>query len=441
MKYRILERYFFSETIKPFFVSLIVITFVMMLDRLIDLMNIIIEKQLDVLTVISLFSLSLPFIMALSVPLAVLTSSIMAFGRMSVDQEITAAKACGINIYKKIIPLYLVAFVLAGGMAYFNDFVLPETNHQLKNLLIKVTYKKPISAIAPGTFTSLNNISVFARESQNNELKGIIIYNRENSAFPQTITADRGTIGFLDGGMAVKITLFNGEMHERDEKDPQKYQVRYFKKYSIIRNDLGFDFDNTSTEYRGDREMSSKQIGVIIQDKKKEIKRLDKELVYLKSKVKELSKAEKKEVIYENDPYAEYKKFQTMLKLKQSEKDENEKSIRMYQVEIQKKYSLAMACFIFFLIGAPIGMMTKSSGIGMAFSVSTLIFLAFYTMIVGGEELADRAFVSPVTAMWLPDIILLAFGLIFTYTNFKEKSFIDLDRLNQKISKLIKKFV
>ena len=83
---KILERYFFWENIKPFLLSLVVITFVMMLDRLIDLLNVIIEKQLDFLTIISLFSLSLPFILALSVPIAVFTSSIMSFGRMAVDQ-------------------------------------------------------------------------------------------------------------------------------------------------------------------------------------------------------------------------------------------------------------------------------------------------------------------------------------------------------------------
>ncbi|HOQ80518.1 MAG TPA: LptF/LptG family permease, partial [Candidatus Cloacimonadota bacterium] len=111
---KILERYFFWENIKPFLLSLVVITFVMMLDRLIDLLNVIIEKQLDFLTIISLFSLSLPFILALSVPIAVLTSSIMSFGRMAVDQELTAVKACSVNIYKKMTLLYIIALFLAG---------------------------------------------------------------------------------------------------------------------------------------------------------------------------------------------------------------------------------------------------------------------------------------------------------------------------------------
>lgn len=432
---KILERYLFWESIKPFFVALIVITFVMMLDRLIDLMNIIIEKQLDILTIVSLFSLSLPFIMALSVPLAVLTSSIMAFGRMSVDMEITAAKACGVNIHKKMIHLYVIAFLLFAGMAYFNDFILPETNHTLKNLMIKVTYRKPINAIKPGTFTILNNISIYAKESKGNELHGIIIFNRENTSFPQTITAETGTIKILNNGNQVKVELYNGEMHERDAKDPAKYQLRLFKKYTMTRDDLGFEMDNSPTNYRGDREMTSKQIKLALIDRKKDIEFADKDIQRLNAELKKLPASKE-------DPYVldEYKKINHMLKLKVAERDDMQSQLLNYQVEVQKKYALAFACFVFFIIGAPIGMMTKTSGIGVAFSMSSLIFLTFYVMIVGGEELADRAILSPQIAMWLPNAIFLIFGIILTISSYKEKHIIDLSRISPKIQNLFKRF-
>lgn len=428
---KILERYFFWESLKPFIISLIVITFVMMLDRLVDLLNIIIEKQLDLLTIISLFSLSLPFIMALSVPLSVLSSSIMTFGRMSVDQELTAAKACGINIYKKLIHLYIISILLAAGMAYFNDFILPETNHTLKNLMIKVTYKKPINAIKAGTFTVLNNVSIFASESIGDELHGVIIFNRESSNFPMTITAQKGTIKIEDNATKVIVTLYNGEIHEKDPKDANKYQIRYFKKYTMVRNDLGFEFDNSPTNYRGDREMTSVQFQDMIKERSNTLKMVNKEVDQLK---KELDKLPKN--ISTPEDYDQYKKYSTMFNLKQGEKREIEKTLRIFQVEIQKKYALAFACFIFFLIGAPVGMMTKSSGIGMAFSVSALIFIIYYMMLVGGEELGDRGFIHPYIAMWLPNLLFLILGLILTYTSYKEKSFFDLTRLTMKLKKL-----
>ncbi len=428
---KILERYFFWESLKPFILSLIVITFVMMLDRLVDLLNIIIEKQLDILTIISLFSLSLPFIMALSVPLSVLSSSIMTFGRMSVDQELTAAKACGINIYKKLTHLYIISILLAASMAYFNDFILPETNHTLKNLMIKVTYRKPINAIKAGTFTVLNNVSIYASESVGDELRGVIIYNRESSNFPMSITAQKGTIKIEDNATKVIVTLYNGEIHEKDPKDANKYQIRYFKKYTMIRTDLGFELDNSPTSYRGDREMTSVQFKEMIKERTKTLNAVNKEVDHLKSELDKLPKNKNNPIVYD-----EFKKFSTMYNLKQGEKREIEKTLRMFQVEIQKKYALAFACFVFFLIGAPVGMMTKSSGIGMAFSVSAVIFIFYYMMLVGGEELGDRGFIQPYIAMWLPNFIFLMLGLVLTYTSYKEKSFFDLTRLSVRIKKL-----
>ncbi|MDD3501834.1 MAG: LptF/LptG family permease [Candidatus Cloacimonetes bacterium] len=431
---KILERYFLKETFKHFTLSVIVITFVMMLDRLIDLLNIIIEKQLDVLTIISLFSLSMPFILALSVPIAVLNTSIMTFGRMAVDQELTAIKACGVNIYKVMIYMYIAAFLLAGGMAYFNDFILPETNHTLKNLMLKVTYRKPVNAIKPGIFTTFENISIYANDVIDDELHGIIIYNRESSSFPTTIAAKKGTIKIENNANSVQIDLYDGEMHEKDVQEQNKYQVRYFKHYTLIKNNLGFQIDNSPTNYRGDREMSSTQINELIESNKKNIERLDSEIKPLQDRLNELNTDS-------SIPDAELKakKTQNIIKQKNAEKEEIKKTIRIHQVEKYKKYSLAFACFVFFLIGAPIGMMTKTSGIGMAFSVSAAIFLIFYVMIVGGEQLADGGHFSPALTMWLPNIIFLFIGIIVTYTSYKEKSLIDLDKLSNKISKLFSK--
>jgi lipopolysaccharide export system permease protein len=320
-------------------------------------------------------------------------------------------------------------------MAYFNDFILPETNHTLKNLMIKVTYRKPINAIKPGTFTVLNNISIYAREAVGNELRGLIIYNRENTSFPQTITAEKGTIKILNNGNQVKVELYKGEMHERDAKEPNKYQLRTFKKYTMTRSDLGFEMDNSPTNYRSDREMTSKQIKGALNDKIKDISLAEQDVSRIRKQLESLPKDK-------SDPFVmdEYKKYNHMLKLKIAEIDDMRSQLMTYQVEVQKKYSLAFACFVFFIVGAPIGMMTKTSGIGTAFSVSALIFLTFYVMIVGGEELADRAILTPQMAMWLPNVIFLILGILLTYSSYREKHLIDLSHITAKIQNIGKKF-
>ncbi len=92
---KILKRYILKEHIAPFFIALMVVTFVLLSDRIIDLLNLIIEKKLPWQTVFEVFGLSLPYMLALSIPMAVLVATILAFGRMSVDREIVAIKSNG----------------------------------------------------------------------------------------------------------------------------------------------------------------------------------------------------------------------------------------------------------------------------------------------------------------------------------------------------------
>jgi len=430
---KILEKYILRENFKPFVVSLIVATFVMLLDRLIDLLNLIIEKHLDFVTIISIFGLSLPFMLALTVPMAVLLASIMSFGRLSVDNELIAFKSCGINIYTLLRPTVLAALLLSIFMVFFNNDILPNTNHKLKNLMRKASYRKPITAIRPGVFNTLKNYTIYAKERTDEELKGIVIYNREKVKFPVMITAQRGNIILSDGGNSLKAILFNGEMHERDPKNPDKYQIRTFKRFVLNLPDLGYSA-NFDTEYRGDRELSSKAMLKRIEEERNKIIYAKKEISSLKKRIERL----------ESDSLSLHKKkrklrnLQNSLRINEDKINNFSKKIRMYQVEIHKKYAIAFACLIFVLIGAPIGMMTKTSGVGMAFSVSSVVFIIYYGTLTGGEELADRGMISPFLAMWISNIIFGIVGIYLIIISVREMKFINIGKFFKKLRQILK---
>jgi lipopolysaccharide export system permease protein len=395
----------------------------------IDLLNVIIEKKLDFGTVMQVFGLSMPFMLALSIPMAVLVATILAFGRMTVDRETIAMKASGINVYQMIGPLMFVAILLTGGMMYFNHYTLPETNHKLKNLMLKIAYYKPMTIVKPGEFTNITDYTVYVKENLVSELKGIVIYDRSESRFPKTIYAKRGVINQLDNGNSLQIVLRDGEMHERDEKEQGKYQVRTFRNFTLHIRNLGNQIDFTETGYRSDREMSAEELTSGIKDKTAEIT----------SKQKLISDFQRRLNVLKleadtNDVRRETRRLSVMMRMEQDRVSELQDTRRSLQVEYHKKFALAFAIIIFVLIGIPLGLMTRSSGIGMAFSVSSLIFLIYYIALNGGEQLADKGYVTPWISMWISNVVFLIIAILLIIGSIYEKQIINLQALTWRLT-------
>jgi lipopolysaccharide export system permease protein len=435
---RIFERYFFWETFKPFILCVFIITFVLMLDRIVDLLTIIFEKDLDILTIINLFALSMPFIVALSVPMSVLTASIMSFARLSVDAELVAAKSTGINIYGTTKLLLVFFLLLAVGMGYFNDFIMPETNHVLKNLMIKVAYKKPITAIKPGTFTTMNSLTIYARDRDDEALHDLLIFNLENTRFPQTVQAKRGEM-FLDTKTdQMKVDLYDGVLYERDSAHPERFNITTFEKYTFFRGDLGYGSDEEfRSDFRGNREQTSVQLLDRIRDNKESIERIRAEMLSLQEQEiiadpAEVDEMMRRLVIEENvhpdDPrihelmQSTSRRNNVLIAMKQSQLNEIERQNRIFTVEIHKKYTLAISCFIFLLIGIPIGMMSKTSGIGPSFALSSVIFVFYNVMLVMGEEVGSRGIIHPALTMWIPAIVQVIAAAFLIYISLQEKT-------------------
>ena len=432
---KILERYILKENIKPFLAALAITTFVMLFDRILDLLNLIIEKKLDILTIVKIFGLSLPFMLALTIPMAVLIASILSFGRLSVDNELIAFKSCGINIYTLLKPTMIAAFLLSLFMVYFNNSILPDTNHQLKNIMIKANYRRPITAIKPGIFNEIKKYTIYADEQKEDKLQGVIIYDRKESKYPRTISAKSGKIFLSNGGNSLKAVLYNGEIHKMDKKNHTKYEFTTFKQFTLNLPNLGYKINKEGSSYRGDRELSSKDMLERIEDKEHDIKITRKELTEAQLKLEKAKKDSAKSSTHKK----QIRKFKHLVNIKKNNIANFEEDIRRYQVEIHKKYAIAFACLIFVLIGAPVGMMTKSSGVGMAFSVSSIVFMIYYAILTGGEELADKGVIPPYLAMWISNIILGIIGIYLVFISVKELKAIDLQQVITKYFKKIKK--
>jgi lipopolysaccharide export system permease protein len=428
---KILKRYILKEHLSPFLISLMVVTFVLLIDRIIDLLNLIIEKKLPWQTIAELFGLSLPYMLALSIPMAVLVATILAFGRMSVDREIIAIKSSGVNIYSIVGPLVFTAILMSGMMVYFNHWFLPNTNHKLKNLMLKIAYYKPMTIIKPNEFTTFMDYTVFAKQTSDSLLTDVLIYDRSQSRFPRTVFAKTGNVLQKDNGNALQIILNNGEMQERNEKEQGKYQVTTFNRYVINVRNLGNRMDYFESGYRSDREMTLPQIMESLKGNKKE----------LNSKAKEAENLSKRLEIIKLGPASysrdvEIRRLQSMLQMSKDRQTELRELIHSLKVEFHKKFSISFAIVIFILIGIPLGLMTRTSGIGMAFSVSSVIFLIYYIALNGGEQMADKGVIPPFVSMWLSNIVFLILAILLIIASIKEKRILDMPTLMWRIKNL-----
>jgi len=388
----ILYRYFVREHIVPFILALLVLTFVLIMNRIFELVNNIVGKGLSPYIVLKVFVLSLPFIIALTVPMAVLVSVITVFGRLSQDFEIIALKTGGVNLYRLIVPVLLTVILLSMGMVYFNNHILPESNHTVKNLLIDINEKKPSLRLKEGIFTKpFKGYDIYIRKIDHKEsiLYDILIYETKKGRITKVVVANKGRMETHKD--KVVLTLLDGEMHEIDLKNPNHYRKLTFEKHTIT-FPLNDEFVEKEREFRSDRELSARAMGARIVDIEEEI-----------GKLKE-SKSPQKDV-------------ERRIKIKRKE-------ISRYAVEIQKKYSIPFASVVFLFLGVPLGIKTRKGGVAVATGVSILFFVVYYVFLVGGEELADRGLMSPFLGMWFANIVFFLVGLFLTQRSVYENSFV-----------------
>ena len=433
----IIYRYILKEHIGPFFFGLAIITFVLIMDFLLELLNLIIGKGVSLLIVLQAFALNLAWMFALSIPMAVLVSTLMAFGRLSQDNEITALKASGVSLYRIVFSPLLFSLILTLGMIYFNDRILPEANHQARILMSELHQIKPTLSLKENRFIDEipgYHILIKKTNPKNNEISDITIYEKVEGPLPRTILAHKGKLEFSPDRSTLILNLENGEVHEADENEPGRYRRISFDKQTIYIPNVEGKFIQAGSGYRTDREMNIRMMS----DQVKNIKKnMDSGVINLNKLVeqkiaevfgeknlssKSSTSIKEKEVL--TSIFFENQNFFYRLQMETQNLFSQEKDKNSYLVEIEKKYSIPFACLVFVLIGAPLGIMARRGNMAVGLGFSLVFFVLYWAFLIGGEELADRLYISPFWAMWSANILLALAGTYILVRSTKEMTFI-----------------
>ncbi len=372
------------------------------MNRLFLLADLLIKKGVKFRTVLEIGSLSLPFVFAYIAPLAMMVAGVMTFGKLSQDNELTALKVCGVNPLKLILPTLLVTILFSCLMVSFNGFLLPESEHKLRNLLLDLARKKPAVKIREGVFMDEFGewtIYIGSLQEKGGKISDIFLF-RKGGESPLFITAKKGLLKTAPNEEYLSLHLFAGEVHELVERD--KYRKLKFAEH-IVNLPIENELMRREREYRSLSEMNFLHLLATCQ-------RLSEEKSAILAQIRELEKERGLDPIKIR---IEEEKNRLRYKMREIER---------YQGELHKRLSLAFSCIFFFLFGSFLGIVLKRGSLGFAFLATLIYFAIYYILLIVGEKAVAEGNLPSYLALHFPNLILIPVILEFAHRVLFDRS-------------------
>jgi lipopolysaccharide export system permease protein len=459
---KLLSRYLLRQLAAPFVFALAAQTSLMLLSQVAKKFGALVGKGLPWTVIGEVFALSLPFIIAMTLPMAVLLAVLYTFSHLAADNEITAMRASGISVYQVLKPVLVWGVCMAAFNFVFVDQVLPRSNARLRALLIDIGRKKPTFELREQVINEVPPSQYFLRASRidaaTGKLRGVTIYDVGGESSRRIIYADSGSMAYAEGQTDLSLRLYDGAIHQYRPAEPTRFQLTYFSVNDIrVKNVYDQLQRNTSESIRGDREMSTCEMLDVIRDARRqqaEARAERSNLVandlrvllhlppvgstppqttqgrpgycgWLKSfESFILPKTAKAQSSAQPGPAQQKLRARppALPKVRLSSWSEvasaadrvreADRRADRYAVEVHKKWAISLACISFVIVGLVMALRFPRAGIGLVIGGGLAVFSIHYVGLTAGESLADRGLLSPWVAMWAPNIILTIVGVL-----------------------------
>lgn len=257
---KLLTRYIIREHVGPLVFALSALTSLLMLQYVARQLANLAGKGLPWSAIGKFFVLSLPFTIAMTMPMAVLMATLFAFGRLAAEHEITAFKANGVRVRSLMAPVLACALLVSLVMVWFNDQVLPASNHRLRILQQDITRTKPTVALREQVLNAVTDqffMRVARVNAETNRIYDVVIYDLSRGPERKTIYADSGIIALDTNGQDMIIQLFDGYAQEFVRADARRLQRSFFVTQTVRQKGIARGFETSQSDrYKGDREMT-----------------------------------------------------------------------------------------------------------------------------------------------------------------------------------------
>jgi lipopolysaccharide export system permease protein len=368
---KIINRYIFKEIASSFIIILFILTFVLLMGKILQIMDLIINKGISAFTIAKLIFFLLPSFMLFTIPIALLIAILIAMGRFSADNEITALKTSGISlmqIYYPVAIASLITFIITIIVGYF---LVPQSNFATKRLLFTIAQQNANIGIKEKVFNS--DFKGFLLYAENipvdkNYMEDVIVSDNRIIGEQNTILAKKAFLVSDPGSMTVKLKLENGSIHTVSS-DLKNYRKIDFNSYDI-KLDLSTALANLDESTKSSTEMTMTEL---LENMKKP----------------GMDKA----------------------------------AIRELAIEVHKKFSIPLSCIFFGLLALPLGIKSHRAVKSRSFAVGIIVVSLYYLLRIGGEALVETGHLSPEVGVWTPNFIFAFLGVYLFYMANREISF------------------
>jgi len=370
---KIVTRYLLKELTIPFLLGILVFTFVLLFGQFLELMDLIVNQGIDPGSLILFTLLGIPETFILTVPMAMVLATLMAYGRLSCDQEIIIFRLSGFPLRKLLLPTLVLGFVLSIGLLAFRQYVAPPLSEYKQEMMQSLSQPDPARIMKEKTYQTFGDFTLFAEHVNGLKLRNVHIEDRRNKP-PRDIYSDRGR--WLEEDDRYRLVLHDGTIYQRGE-NRSEYRVLSFRETTLT-----FEPDNSGNT--GDQPTRT--------------------LTQLWEEVQQ-ARTNRLDLLLEKRRNGS----QEMLdkKLKQAERMLKRKS-----VDFHRAISFPLATFCLVLIAAPIGILCREEGKSAGFAISLGIILAYYLLTTFSEPLAVNGWLSPWLAMWSANLLFGGIGII-----------------------------
>jgi len=458
-----IDTYIFKRFITLFLMTFLICIFILLMQFLWKHVTELVGKGIGWSVLSEFFMYAMLSLVSMALPLAILLASLMTFGNLGENFELTAMKAAGISLFRIMRPLIIFISFVCVGAFYFSNYVNPIAQKKLWTLIFSLRSKSPEFDIPVGEFYSgIEGYNIYIRGKKNHILKDLMIYDFSGGFENATVmTADSGRVQFTEDNKYLLLSLYDGESFENLKKqrignssNSVPYRRETFQSKEILL-DFNTDFNRFDDSMLKDQHVSKnfKQLtqsidsvskiassrsagqakdmvdqhflgreilrGKIVNDSiKKNKKILNADSLFLSLNQQSMIRATSTAV-------EKAKSMKELVEYNKMMLNEPVNYVLRHEIERHRKFTLSFACLIFFFIGAPLGAIIRKGGLGTPVVISVVMFIIYYIIDNTGYKMAREGFWPTYEGMWLSSALLLPIGVFLTY-----KAVVDATLLN-----------